>query len=286
MTDYQPRPGTKERKQNQKTVERILYGCVIFVVLLLAALLWVYSRIEDREADEDGCLTQGVDPSHFVIILDTTDSLPPVAKAAARQQIDERLQAIESFGRVSVFSVAPDETAPAHPALSLCSPPPRSWMDRVRGPEDPYADSRENMQRIRTAVHEGLAQNVSAPNSPILEAITEISRQDDFKPDRPNRSLLLVSDLLQKSTWFDVYQYQSDADIIRRLEQWGRFPDLDGVDVTALMVTERGQDRDGTLELQARRFWTTVFAQAGADARIQSIRQTEPAMRSEVSPHP
>ena len=136
-----------------------------------------------------------------------------------------------------------------------------------KGVEEEYTDSFERpvIEKVRTYLSEQTIRDYS----PIVEAVKDVSEITEFKEKLDgNKTLHVVSDMLQHSTSYDYSHYIESigANEYERFQSSDLFnlnqPDLSGVEVEVLYLLRRKYRDLQTKE--HRHFWRTFFEESGA----------------------
>jgi hypothetical protein len=215
-------------------------------------------------AAESGCRTDAPPPAHIVVLFDASEAYAARHKRIAAAAVDAAQARLPRYGRLSIVALDGDNPLEPPWMISLCSPGDGGEVNLV------FANPARQRARwekafsepIETAANRAAAHKVE-PASPIAEAIRAISADPRFQ-DAPERELVLVSDLMQRSgnspEGLDISLY----DAARGYDPSRDPPaNLNKVRLRLAMI-----DRPRVAEKQATawaRFWRPWLSAGGAD---------------------
>lgn len=212
-------------------------GLAMLVLACLAAAgIGISQRVlANRAQDIDSdtlCRRSSVPDSHWVVMIDHTDPFTASQGDLIKRTFGELKAEIPRDGRVSVFIIDAASDPLREPVLSLCSPgagkDASEWTENRRRMQRKF-DSKFGMQLDALAAQ--LSTGGTAPRSPIVEALRDVSSRADFGASVPDRRLIVVSDMLQNSAMLSHYRRNATDVDYRRLPSGMNMPDLAGVDV-------------------------------------------------------
>jgi hypothetical protein len=166
---------------------------------------------------------------HTLILVDKSDPWSPVQAERLKRlvkQVGEALPA-ERLLSVFVFNDAFEPNFP--PLLALCNPG-RTASEWIGNPRRDYIRWVEKFGRPLDEALTVLAQPARGNLSPVAEAIGDVLSRRENRPASGERSLLLVSDMLQNSPQFSVFGNSAAARDPERLKR---------------LVAKTWQDADG-----------------------------------------
>lgn len=170
-----------------------------------------------READTL-CLRSGA-VGHTLILVDKSDPWSPVQAERLKRLVKKTGEALPANQLLSVyvFSDAFEPNFP--PLLALCNPG-RTASEWIGNPRRDYVRWVERFGRPLDEALTVLAQPARGHLSPIAEAIGDVLARRENRPATGERSLILVSDMLQNSAQFSVFGNSAaarDGERLRRL---------------------------------------------------------------------
>ncbi len=243
---------------------------LIIVAGVIAAVSYFAMTLRPAEYDADTLCISGVVPPHRVVIIDKTDLYSPAQAAAIERIILNERDTLGIGERLSLFEL--DETGRLADTneFSLCNPgsgdqvnPLYRNPDRIQARYEALFDA--PLQRALA----DLVVPKDAPQSPILEALAELTQQESMSQTVPGRRIVLVSDMLQNSEIFTVYGRSRGA-LLDRLppveqtvqairDQYGFA--LAGVTMEIHLIERAGWETEQNGPL--RTYWTQIFNQLG-----------------------
>jgi hypothetical protein len=251
---------------------------LIIVAGVIAAVSYFAMTLRPAEYDADTLCISGVVPPHRVVIIDKTDLYSPAQAAAIERIILNERDTLGIGERLSLFEL--DETGRLADTneFSLCNPgsgdqvnPLYRNPDRIQARYEALFDA--PLQRALA----DLVVPKDAPQSPILEALAELTQQESMSQTVPGRRIVLVSDMLQNSEIFTVYGRSRGA-LLDRLppveqtvqairDQYGFA--LAGVTMEIHLIERAGWETEQNGPL--RTYWTQVFNQLGVAVSWRSL---------------
>ena len=267
------RRNRRKAKQQRQAILNIIL--LVSTLMIGGVLFW---SLQPEPYDEDTlCILSEELPPHTAVIIDKTDEYSAAEAgliAAAIRRTRDRLDVGE---RLTLFELDARGQFDPRGEMSMCNPGRGDQVNPLfRNPkmiEERYSDLFEAPME---AILDDLVTPKEAPASPILEALARLAQTENFSDQAPDRSILLVSDMLQNSDVFTAYggagripETASDprdaANIII-----GRFGD--GLRGTQLEV--RLIPRDRHVDLQRgplAAYWNAVFVELGVDVRWRDL---------------
>ena len=213
-------------------------------------------------------LTESYDPetfcpdeilAHTVILLDLTDSLNKDQQKFVLSYINGEKNKLRDFEKLSVFTLTEDSYIVPESVFSKCSP----------GTGDNANELYQNPKKIRlkfdrffSAPLKEVLVNIFPDRvdnrSPIFEMIRELSRKDDFQSDVPERTLIIISDMMHNTANYSHYKNRVDYEYFSETPYSDEVAaHLDSVDVKIVYLL-----RDNTCRIQGKRHllcWEEYF---------------------------
>ncbi len=265
-------------RRRERRQRRMAFGIFAFIAAVLAGGYYAFSAIQPPPYDEATlCVLSDDPPPHTAVVIDKTDEYTEaeaelIAAAIRRQQ--DRLAVGERF---TLFELDARGQFDPRGEFSLCNPGRGDQVNPLfRNPriiEERYAELFEGP--LNTAL-EDLVVPKEAPASPILEALARLTQTEAFSPNAPERTVLLVSDMLQNSDVFSAYggrgalppglpDARDTADAIT--DRFGE--GLRGVELDIRLIP-----RERFVDLQRgplRAYWDEIFDELGVAARWRDL---------------
>src|SRR4051812_33658326 len=206
-----PRRRFSRRRGGQETLTLKLIAIAI-VVVVLAALGGVFWFVQERAAqfaslDPETLCPKSGPTSQFAVLIDRTDALTEIQGEALRRQIIAWAASIPKHGSFKVYEVG-FGGALLQPVVAVCNPGDGSDQSAIdSNPKMWKARYEEKFQAPISAMLTRMRLDEEAKTSPILEGVQAIAVKD-FGPDAPQgqKTLIVVSDLLQNQQGFSLYQ--------------------------------------------------------------------------------
>jgi hypothetical protein len=166
---------------------------------------------------ESLCLKTGP-VGHTLILVDKSDPWSPVQAERLKRlvkQTGDQLP-VDRLMSVYVFNDAFEPNFP--PLLSLCNPG-KTASELIGNPRRDYLKWVEKFGRPLDDALSVLAQPAKGATSPIAEAIGDVLARRETRVASGERSLILVSDMLQNSAQFSVFGTNAAARDPERLKR-------------------------------------------------------------------
>lgn len=234
-------------------------------VLIAGIAAWWLSRDPDLDQATLCPLDRPLQTS-VIVLVDTTDALKPMHVKRLLATVKTTLDTLPIYGKLSLLLL--DGGAPYEPVelVSLCNPGSPNNVNPLVKNRKRYA--KKYREAFGAPVEKALAALITAPTaarSPIMETLAALTWRPDFDASVPDRSLVIVSDMLQHEPG-GLSHYQSAG-------RWTRFmrvglPASDDANFAGVSVRVDYIRRPDFLQLQNadhRRFWTSWFAERGAN---------------------
>ena len=227
----------------------------------------------DRSVDSaTGCPKDGKNSAIFAVLLDTTDTLTPVAQEIVHKKLDLFAEGLPRYGKLEVFVVQSSSDRLIEPLVEMCNPGRASdtnkWTGNPRLMEKRWRA--KFMDPLDKSLEVSLSSSVSSKQSPIMEEIQQVSAQAFFEtPPKTPKRLAIVSDMLQNSAVLSQYSHLESFEEFEHQPAFVKVrPELDDVDVTILYVRRSAEfNRQNKRHLE---FWQSFFAASGA--RIEEVK--------------
>lgn len=262
------RPARQSRHTESKGT-LIWIGSGALVLTVLCAVVWAAMATSGGTRFDEATLCDTKGPTAVtVVLIDATDSITAVQKAAIANRLERVVSQLSANERLAIYEIAPGRNL-LEPTFSMCRPVSPDEVSELTGNKRVANERFE--ERFKPAVAEALASLLtrqSAEQSPIMEAVQAASvrslQANDLRPsnDAAPKRLVVVSDMLQNGPAGSHYGGAPDFSIYRDSPQYDRFvSDLTGVDVVVLYL--RRDDGAATQGRDHIDFWSRWFAAQG-----------------------
>lgn len=214
-----------------------------------------------------GCETDQLLPTaHTVLVIDQTDAFTPAQITYAKKVLLYEYDHLHRYDLLTVRGVGTNADTPIR-NFTLCRVPKRAEVYGIAVNEDQVAHRFETVAGKPMARYlDSLARVGEAETSPLVETISNISREEDFGPGVRDRRLVVISDMAQNSANFS--QYKKAGAKVALPSELGVFqPDLKGATVRVHYLLRPSLRRIQGAEHEAT--WQAFFERAGAkDVKI------------------
>lgn len=272
----------RNQSKNNLGTKLAVISAIVILTALVAAGAFLALNTEKSVLLDQANLCPGIGSRGTVaILLDTTDGFSQITKEEVRQNILEVQRTLPRYYRVSVFTL--DEDGLEHePVASVCNPGRLDQMDNLaqQGLTANPALISKKYSEFEVTISEALEtifeEKFEAKRSPILSSLQELSviipepvnvDVDSYQAGR--NKIVLVTDLLEHTDIFSVYQSGLDFDAFRASRATEKFgKSYSALDVEMLVV-RRGQVNYSTMDVV--RFWAKIFREEFS-SEIKSIK--------------
>ena len=187
---------------------RTAAGAIWAAVIALAALavVGVVALKMQPAVDEQLCRRDGTLAGHTLVLVDQTDPLSSTQAAELATEIRDLSSKMERYEKISIAIIGHELEVPPSYVFSMCNPGRDNQINQyLQTPSRQRRVFEESFQKPLDEVVNHFKEPVSAPESPIIETIANLTRLRDFNSTVPNRKLIMFSDLLQHSQLLDQY---------------------------------------------------------------------------------
>jgi hypothetical protein len=209
-----------------------------------------------------GCATDQLLPkAHTVLVIDQTDRFTPAQITYAKTVLLYEYDRLHRYDLLTVRGVGDNADTPMR-NFKLCRVQKRDEVYGIAVNEDQVAHRFETVAGKPMARYlDSLAHVGEAETSPLVETLSNISREEDFGPGVGARRLVIVSDMAQNSANFT--QYRDAGARVALPRDLGVFrPDLKGATVRVHYLLRPSLRRLQGPAHQAT--WQDYFERAGA----------------------
>ena len=253
------RPASAERIVENRRAIRFYAIVGVGAALLLALAILARPKPVDKQT---GCETDQLLPAqHTVLVIDQTDRFTPAQITYAKTVLLYEYDHLHRYGLLTVRGVGDNADTPMRD-FKLCRVQKRDEVYGIAVNEDQVAHRFETVAGKPMARYlDSLARVGEAETSPLVETISNISREEDFGPGVGTRRLVVISDMAQNSANFS--QYKNKGSQVALPTELGVFrPDLKGATVRVHYLLRPSLRRLQGAEHQAT--WRDYFERAGA----------------------
>jgi hypothetical protein len=246
-------------------LENSQIGKKFLVILIMIALVATLSLLiilnPDKQLDsQTGCpAVSGSQAKSVSILLDASDPYAASQVKHVSNFIRAYVDELEAFDRIKIYQVDESFSLNLHPIFDFCKP----GSDLNKTPLDAVLMEKKFDTNLESIFQSIQGQRVT---SPIIQAISSVA--SDFDQSIPNRSIVLVSDLIEYSSLANMYETnwaKSIEDNQAKLQK--AKPILDGVDLTILLLMRPNlKIQDKTI----RDWWVDYLELSGA--RILTVK--------------
>ena len=239
----------RARGKQDKGWQTFLVAVAALTILLGGGVFAAYKAITKRPVDRaTSCPTDHYD-SVTAVLVDLTDTVNPIQAAALRNVLLKVRSDVPKYGRLEIYPLTPTTTSTITPLFVGCSPgSAREVESRMTG--TPELADRIWHTKFASKVDEVVEELLKTPDakySPIFEAIQSVAVTAFGTPmakNAPAKRLVIISDMIQHTTEFSLYQGAPPFDQVKDSQYFLRVrPSLQGayVDVS-LIVRETRKD--------------------------------------------
>jgi len=187
--------------KNNNTKNKTFIGSIIIAVCAVVFCGLAVAAVFLKESYDPETFCPDEILAHTVILLDLTDSLNKDQQKFVLGYINREKDQLRDFEKLSIFTLTEDSYIVPEAVFSKCSP----------GTGDNANELYQNPKKIRlkfdrffSAPLEGVLGNIFTntvdDRSPIFEMIREISLKESFQQDIPERTLIIISDLMHNTS--------------------------------------------------------------------------------------
>ena len=265
-TKYRSLRNHKKKQKQGSNVAAILIFFISFVIIVgLGYAYMTAQNIHDEVDPQTFCRKEKL-AAITVILIDHTDTINPTQKAALEVRLWDVARLIPKNSKIKVYSVSSTSRKILKPEIELCNPGNGKETSNIIGNPD-LADKRyeEKFKQPISKILDQVVNADAAKESPIMEslqsvAITSFVGQDK---DVAKKKLILVSDLLEHTDKFSLYNTVPDFEAYKLSQHWRSVKAyLSDVDVEIYTLRRDGYDAVQNNKLM--NFWTEFFTNQGA----------------------
>lgn len=243
----------------------------ILALVILGSFITIYVKKSNeasnisRDAETAYCRRDTL-PETTVIVIDHTDSINPTQKSSLEKRLWDVASDVEKNGSIRFYSVDTTNDKILDAKFELCNP----------GSEKDVSDwdgnkrlARKRYEKIFSGIVkeklDGILSADAASHSPIMKSV-QAAVVNSFignENQAVKKRLVLVSDLLEHSSDFSLYEDTPDFEAFRKGNYWPSVrADMKGVEVEIFWLHRKGADKFQPPQLKT--FWQLYFIEQGA----------------------
>lgn len=254
---------------NKTSIGYIIIGACLAVFCALFASAIVLSG--ESYDPETFCLDEL--SAHTAIVLDKTDPLNKGQQDFVLKYINKEKNRLKDFEKLSIFTLTEDTYIDPEPVFSKCSP---GTGENANGLYQNPKKIRLKFEKFFSAPLKEMLENIFSDNtnnqSPIFEMIRELSYREDFGKNVPERTLIIISDMMHHTSSYSHYREKTAyEDFSETSYGYEVVADLDSLTVKIIYLL-----RPGLTNVQGKRhllFWEKYFQAMGAEiVEVRKIR--------------
>lgn len=265
-------------RRRRRRMQRLALLNFLIAGVVIAAIAYAVYALQPPPYDEDTlCVLSDELPPHTAIIIDKTDEYSPAQAELIAAVIRRTRDRLDVGERLTIFELDARGQFDPRGQFSLCNPGRGSQVNPLfRNP----GLIEERYEALFDAPLEGVLGDLvtpkEAPASPIMEALARLAQTEAFSPDAPERSIVLISDMLQNSPLFSAYGGRGGlpasipaSDVVSdQIEN--RF----GTGLRGVTLEIRLIPRDRNVDLQRgalRAYWDDLFTDLDVDPNWRDL---------------
>jgi hypothetical protein len=262
---------TQRRKENSGSVGDYLnfFAILILIISLLGGGIYVFLNQEQKfnTNTADLCPIDGARAT-VAILLDKTDEIASVTKRDIQNRTSKLLNELPRYYRVSLYTLNEDGLD-ANPVATLCNPGKLDEMGKLERDgytanpqmiEDKYTKFKQNMSK---AIDQTLGQKFDAKQSPLLSSLQNLSlllpipvSLDEEKYLAGSNKIIFISDLLEHTPVFSMYDRNSNLDTFQRSKAGEKFGKKYDEDIDIWQVQ---RSSSGLTYKELQDLWAVIF---------------------------
>ena len=255
------------RNKRKRGQDLIGIALIVLVVLVIAGGGAGYFYLQQTRValDETTLCPKGGARTLTVVLVDRTDPLTTIQRAALRRRLEEIKDSVAQYGALRIYSIEPIGETLLPPLVNLCNPGRGADIDPKFGnPRLVEKRWRERFAIPIEALLDDLMQIHEADSSPIMESIQSIAvsiLRGNAAAEIPKR-LIIASDMLQHTVEYSQYKGGLDFQEFRKSGYYRRLQaDLRGVEVEIIYVRrDTRRAAQGKAHIQ---FWRDYIGDLG-----------------------
>lgn len=268
----------RDRYRSRKVRADLLGIALCAFVVLSMGFAVVTKGAIDKQAksfNKDTACGKHGSSSVTAIIIDNTDNLSEIQKASLRSKLKAVVERVPIHGKLDIYPIRETTSGTVQAGFSRCNPGRGSDVNEVTGnPERVEKRWHETFEGPAWESVEMYLKPAQVKNSPLMETIQSVaisSFGEDVVTPGANKTLYVVSDMLQNSGGLNLYKgLPRQQDFFASEYFQSVAADLSGVNVEVLFL-----NRDSNAQRNDRviaEFWNDIFAkQRSSDYRITRI---------------
>jgi hypothetical protein len=258
----------KKLKKSRSNHNIVASGLIIAALTILGIIFKTYFSVTSERGSinkENFCAEEIKEMT--VVVIDHSDKLNTIQKAALQARLWDIVENMpKNYFQIRIFSADKISENVLTPELVLCNPGSEKEMSRfTENQKIVRKQYEEKFKKHLDEILNGILNKDSASQSPIMEAVQSVA-VTSFIGERNKhiqKKLILVSDLLQHTANFSLYNGGTDFENYKTSNHWKSVKsDLNDVEVELYFLH---RDEDAKLQnSKLREFWIQFFENQGA----------------------
>jgi len=253
----------RERRQNLMAIFAAFAAGIAILVVAIGYFKFAPTPI--RRDPGTLCSKEGAPTSLLVILIDTTDALNVIKRAAVKDEIQAEVSSLPIDGEVQLYTLGPVVDSLLKPEIVLCNP--GNGKGASEWTANPRLLKKRWTLRFERPLDDVLGKMLIAPDgqtSPILESIQDLSvtvlQRHEYQG--VPKQLVIVSDMIQYTSQYSQYRSVQPFSLFSRTAYYRDVhADLSGVDVTLLYIIRPEDSR--IQNANHLDFWRDYIAASG-----------------------
>ncbi len=203
--------------------------------------------------------------NHTIIVIDKTDPFTETQKDYIKSYIDRIRNELSLYEKISLFTLSDNNYIAPTAVFSKCNPGTGKEANVIyQNPRMIQSKFDDFFKTPLDNILKNIFQEYSAPISPILEMIREISYREDFSSNVLKRNLIIIADMMQNMP--NLYSHYSDIIDYKEFKKDPYFNEittnLNGIEVQIIyLYRPKANLKQGRKHIF---FWEQYFQNMGA----------------------
>lgn len=215
---------------------------IVGVTGVVALLVFLYLRAVDQHpaTSADLCPESGA-VEQTIVLVDATDKIAPITQTEIMTRVTDLANSTKKWARFELRVLTPGSER-TNTLFSRCNPGDGSELDEYTG--NPEMARKKWASQFSGPLRDAMARSMAgegAETSPIMAGVQQIAveRMSSEQAQSVANTVIVVSDMLENSEYFSVYQSGPDFEAFRASPAHNRFAsNLAGANV-AMWFVER-----------------------------------------------
>lgn len=244
----------------------LLFGVAI---VSIGTFFYLFSaaKSDQMSIDEHNCKAKNI-PEIIAVVIDYTDSINAIQKASLEKYLQDIAYTMSKNGKLKFYSVQDMNNGTLDAELEVCNP----------GNEDGVSEWTGNKKLARKKYEEQFTSQIekqlnmlltakTANSSPIMRSLQSVyvTNMKGHDVEHSKKKLILVSDLLEHTDAFSMYNGVPDFNAFEKTAYWSQVKaDMNNTDVELLFLNRASAYKLQTPDLKL--FWQYYFLNQGANS--------------------